>query len=42
MEPSSLLEHDLGKEIHNPIMSMLWGYGGRFREKEIWNKLSRW
>ena len=36
-EPGFLLTSDMGQEIHHPIMSMIWGYGGcleRDRERE--------
>ena len=31
---------DLGKELHNPIMIMIWGYEGRFIGKEI--EIPKW
>ena len=29
IEPNSLLASALGKELHHPIMILIWGYGGR-------------
>ena len=35
MKPISLLTSSMGKELQHSIMSVFWGYGDQFREREV-------